>query len=171
MKKLGLLLVAAVLLVTMTACVSKAPEKVEPVESPESAGTALDGAADTGVTWSDDIAGVWYIVDADGWTPATEDEDTFPSIIFMPDYVVIYTGLNVLYTSYRCDLSAHTITISTDGPMTMVSGSDHAMHFESALLKALPRVTTFVLSPDYETLYLFDGDEELLLVLMRSLGE
>ncbi len=112
------------------------------------------------------IAGLWYITDADGWTPTT-DGLNIPSMFFEDDYVAVYTGLNSLMAGYTADVAAQRLCFDTNGPMTRVSGTDHQMHFESALLTVLPQVVSFVLDEADGILELFDSDESLLLVLER----
>ncbi len=150
--------VVATLVFLLSACQS-APAKPESAV-PQEFSDALDLPAG--------ISGLWYIVDADGWIPA-EDGLNVPAL-FIDDaegYAGVATGLNSMMTGLQLDMGNHSLSFDCDGPMTLVAGSDHAMHFEAALLNALPRVSSFVLDPSGRVLYVFDAEENLLMVLER----
>ncbi len=166
MKHICIVIVEIVAIVFLLAACLSGPSQADSIAEPESAQTTLPDAEITVSDRVEGITGTWYITDADGWIPA-EDGLHIPAIVFDDDYAAVYTGLNSLLAGYTVDMVAQTLKFDTSGPMTLVAGTDHQMHFESALLKALPQVTSFVIDEADGILELFDFEETLLIVLER----
>lgn len=169
MKKISVAL-CVVLALILASCASRPEKTVDPegVSVPEvPTDTVPELESSAPATKPEGISGSWVIIDADGWT-APDDGLNVPAMLFDENCVVITTSLNSMLTGYTVDMGSQTLTIEADGPMTLVAGSDHQMHFESALLKALPQVARFDMSKDGVQLYLFNSEGELLIELNRK---